>query len=225
MGFEIEPLPYSPDRGFAQPAAVRHRGPRPVGGVLRQFLQGRHHHVLDLVEQDRRRPTGALLVQQTVPPGGDEPGTPPVHRGHADPEPRCDLLVRVPSAQANTIRARIAKNCAVLDRRVHRVSSARSASLSTRSAFGRPTRGSSSSPANRRAANRDRHARTVATLTENRCATAAFDNPSADASTMPARSADRPDPPSTARSKARRSVADSTISTARGPGCDITTAY
>src|SRR3982751_938420 len=38
--FEVEPLPDPPDRGLAQAAALRHRRPRPVGGVLRQLLQG-----------------------------------------------------------------------------------------------------------------------------------------------------------------------------------------
>jgi hypothetical protein len=92
--FELEPLPDPPDRGFAQPAALSHRGPGPVGGVLGQLLQGRHHHILDLVEQDRGRPTGTLFVQQTVQTGGHEPGSPSVHGAHAHPELRRDLLVR-----------------------------------------------------------------------------------------------------------------------------------
>ena len=94
MGFEVEPLPDPPDGGRTQAAALGHRGTRPVGGILRQFLQGRHHDVLDLVEQDRRRPAGPWLVEQAVQPRGDEPGPPAVHRGHAHPQICRDLLVR-----------------------------------------------------------------------------------------------------------------------------------
>ena len=193
-------------------------------GVLRRLLQGRHHDVLDLVEQDRRWPARAWLVDQAVQPPGDEPGPPLVHRRRAAPpgprRPACSSRRRRRPARSGH---RSARNCAVFARRAHPLSSARSSSVSTRSAFGRPARGSSSRPAIRCAANRDRHLLAVGTLTENCCATAAFDKPSAHARTIPARSASRRDPPSTARSNARRSARDSTTSTARGPGRDITT--
>ena len=139
------------------------------------------------------------------------------------PRSAATCLFEMPSAHASTIRARIARNCAVFARRAHRLSSTRSTSVNTRAAFGRPARASSSRPANRCVANRDRHLLAVGTLTENRCATAAFDKPSAHARTIPARSASRRDPSATASSNARRSAPDNTISTARGPGCDITT--
>ena len=131
-------------------------------------------------------------------------------------------LFAAPSAQASTIRARIARYCAVWARRAHRVSCARSSSVSTSSAFGRPARCSSSSPTRRCLANRERHLPTVATLTESRRATAAFGRPSAHASTIRTRSANRPPSPATG-SNARRSAADNTICTACGPGCDTTT--
>ena len=54
---------------------------------------------------------------------------------------------------------------------------------------GRPGRGSSSSPSNRSATNRDRHLRALATAIPNSCAIAVFDNPSAAANTIRERTA------------------------------------
>ena len=84
-----------------QPGTLRHRGPRPVRRVRRGLLQRRGDHVFDLVEQDRRRPTRARLVDQPVQPRRRRTGAatwPPCARRH--PQSVGDLLVRPPrSAQ------------------------------------------------------------------------------------------------------------------------------
>jgi hypothetical protein len=101
-----------------------------------------------------------------------------------------------PSAQANTILARTANDCAVLARRDQRINRSRSASLSTSAAFGRPDRRSSTNPAQRPAANRLRHLPTVMVVTPRSAATRSYTTPgSAHASTIFARTANRADPP------------------------------
>ena len=54
--------------------------------------------LLDLVQQDRRRPARPRLVHQAVQPPR-EPAPPLAHRRSDDPQIRRDLLVRSPSAQ------------------------------------------------------------------------------------------------------------------------------
>jgi hypothetical protein len=123
-----------------------------------------------------------------------------------------------PSAQRSTIFARSARYWAVLARRAHRTSCARSASVKTSSALRRPTGAASSSPASRPAANWRRHFDTDLTATPSTCAAAAFDIPPAQARMIRARSArHRPGPPAR-RSSSARSSSDSTIGAAEGPG-------
>jgi len=84
---------------------------------------------------------------------------------------------------------------------------------------GRPTRGSSTSPAVRASANRCRHLPTVARVTMRSAATRAFDAPSAHASTIAARSASFSETaPRDQPTNSARSASDKTISTGCGPG-------
>src|SRR5678815_856552 len=55
-------------------------------------LQGRHHHVLDLVERDRWWPARAVLVDQAVQTPGHKPGAPFAHRRRVHSQIRGDLL-------------------------------------------------------------------------------------------------------------------------------------
>lgn len=91
---EIELLPDPPDGGLRQPGAGRHGGTRPVRVLARSGFQRRDDNVLDLVEQDGRRPPRPRLVGQTLQPPLDEPGPPAVHRLLTHPEFGRHLLVR-----------------------------------------------------------------------------------------------------------------------------------
>ena len=95
-------------------------------------------------------------------------------------------LFSLPSAQASTIFARSASTCDVFPRRAHRASCSRSAPVSTRSAFRRPGRGASASPAVPDSVNRERHFRTVSTESPSSAATPELPSAeSAQASTIP----------------------------------------
>jgi hypothetical protein len=65
-----------------------------VRRVRRALLQGRNQHVLDLIQQDRRRPARPRLIHQARQPVRHEPGTPPGHRPRGDPQLGGHLLVR-----------------------------------------------------------------------------------------------------------------------------------
>src|ERR1039458_8332087 len=90
---EVELAPDPPDGGPGQAAAPGHRGPGPVRGVLRGLLQRRGDDVLDLVQQDRRRPARARLIGEPVAPLLGEPPPPPGHRPLGHPQFRGDLVV------------------------------------------------------------------------------------------------------------------------------------
>lgn len=85
-----------------------------------RLFQGGDHHVFDLVEQDRRRPTGAQLIVQTSKPVGDEPAPSPRHNARHDLQILRDFLVRPPAAHASTILDHNANACEVLARLTHR---------------------------------------------------------------------------------------------------------
>ena len=146
--------------------------------LARGGLQRRHDDVLDLVQQDRRRPARPRLIV----PG--RPGAAAMnrarHRSTVDsstPRSAATCLFVPPSAQASTIFARSARYWAVFARRAHRISCARSASARTSSALGRPIGAASSSPASRWSANWRRHFDTDLTATPSACAAPAFDIP------------------------------------------------
>jgi hypothetical protein len=90
---EAEVPPDPTDRGLAQPGALGHPGPRPVGRLPGGLLQGRDHHLLDLVQRDRRRPARPVLVDQAIQPPPDEPAPPLAHRVGMHPQVGGDLLV------------------------------------------------------------------------------------------------------------------------------------
>ena len=112
---ELETPPDPPDRRRRQPGARGHRGPGPVRGVRRGLLQRGDHHVLDLVEQDRRadgrgaarRPARRAGGRRTGPASGSPSPASPA----TGPPPRCSTS---PSAQASTIFDRSANACAVI---------------------------------------------------------------------------------------------------------------
>ena len=87
-----------------------------------QLLQGRRDDLLDLVQQDGRRPAGALLVVQAAQLA---PMNRPRHRATLCSLVRSSAataLFSLPSAQASTIFARSASTCDVFPRRAHRAS-------------------------------------------------------------------------------------------------------
>jgi len=61
--------------------------------LARGGLQRGHHHVLDLVQQDRRRPSRPRLIMQALQAPGDEPGPPAIHRRLIHTQISCGLLV------------------------------------------------------------------------------------------------------------------------------------
>jgi hypothetical protein len=125
-------------------------------------LQRGHDHVLDLIQQDRRRPARPRLIMQTLQPPGDEPGPPPLHRRRparaassspasrwsanwrrhldtdltATPSACAAVAVDIPPAQARTIQARSARQRP--GPLARRTSSARSSSDSTIGTAERP---------------------------------------------------------------------------------------
>lgn len=132
-------------------------------------------------------------------------------------------LPSLPSAQASTILARSASTWDVFARRAHRVSCSRSASVSTRPAFGRPGRAPSASPPGPASVNRLRHFRTVSTESPSSAATPEFPaRESAHVSTIRARSARRGGPDRSRRSSSSRSSSDNASG---ATGSDMTTAY
>ena len=68
--------------------------------VGRRLLQRRHHHLFDLVQQDRRRPARARLIDQAVQAVVDEPAPPLGDRVLHHPQVGRDLLVRRPGCGA-----------------------------------------------------------------------------------------------------------------------------
>ena len=94
-----------------------------MGGIVRCLLQRGDDDLLDLVQQDRRRPARPGLVDQPVQPPLDEPAPPLRHRLLADPQrsrpPECSTP---PSAHASTILDRNANACVDFARRAHRCS-------------------------------------------------------------------------------------------------------
>ena len=126
-------------------------------------------------------------------------------------------LFDAPRAQASTIFDRMARLCADVARRAHRVSCASSAAVRTRSAFGRPARSPSARPASRRSANRPRHLPAVTSVTPRSAATCLPEPPPAKASTIRARSASAGAGPRDQRSSSSRSVSASTSLAAGRP--------
>ena len=161
---------------------------------------------------------------RSPPSRPDEPAPPPRHRcARWSAGPPRPALFSLPPAQASTIRARSASACDVFARRAHRASCSRSAPVSTRSAFRRPGRGASASPAVPDPVNRERHFRTVSTESPSSAAAPEFPSAeSAHASTIRARSARRRSPERASRSSSARSSPDSASG---ATGSDMTTAY
>jgi len=93
MGLELEGPPDPANGRLGQTRAFGHLRPRPVRGIRWCRLQGRHHHILDLVGTDHRRPAGPVLVGQAVESVFDEPGAPLADRGRRATQLRSDSLV------------------------------------------------------------------------------------------------------------------------------------
>ena len=196
VGLEVEPPPDPPDRRLRQAAARGHRGPRPVRRVRRGLLQRRHHHVLDLVEQDRRRPARARLVDQTLEPVRHEPGTPAGHRPWRHPQLGGDLLVRQPvGAAQHDLRPQRQRLRGLRPPRPPR--QLLPLGIGQHQLGLRPPRPQAvDQPVAAGPANRLRHLPTVIVVTPRSAATRSYTTPgSAHASTIFARTASRADPP------------------------------
>ena len=142
------------------------------------------------------------------------------------PRSTATCLFDAPRAQASTIFDRMARLCADFARRAHRVSCSRSASVRTRSAFGRPVRSSSARPASRCLANRPRHLPAVTSVTPRSAATCRPAPPSAQASTIRARTVTASGTaPRDQRASSSRSALASTSSAAGRPRGDIQKLY
>ena len=126
---------------FDSPVRCGHLRPGPVGRVGRRRLQGRHDHVLDLVDADRAGTARAFLIEQPVQAVFDEPAAPLADRVRRAPHRSATVLLSAPSAHANTILDRSASACAEVARGPHRVSCSRSSAVRISSALGRPVRG------------------------------------------------------------------------------------
>jgi hypothetical protein len=105
LRFEPQGPPAPTDRRLAQPRPFRHRLPRPVGRVGRGLLQRRHHHRLDLLDRDRRRPTRPGLVHQPVQPPLHQSG-----RAICRPSPEARPTRRPPGCSGSP-RHRPARSC------------------------------------------------------------------------------------------------------------------
>ena len=213
---EVEFLPDPPDGRLRQPRAPGHRGPRPVRVLARGRFQGGHDHVLNLVQQDRRRPSRPRLIVQAVQAPGDEPGPPPLHRRliHPQGRRRPAYSSRPPRSAVRSSPAR-ARYWAVFARLAHRVSWARSASVKDQLSFLPADRRGILQPRQALTANWRRHLDTDLTATPSACAAPAFDIPRAHAKMIRARSArHRPGTPAR-RTSSARSSSDSTISRGR----------
>jgi hypothetical protein len=64
-----------------------------VRGLLWSLFQRRHDHLLDLINRDRWRASGPVLINEPVQALFHEPGTPLGHRGRMHPQIRGDLFV------------------------------------------------------------------------------------------------------------------------------------
>ena len=163
------------------------------------------------------------LVEQAVQPRSDEPEPPAVPAAVTlTPDPAATCCSRSHRARQHDPRTH-RQDCTVFARRAHRRSSARStSSTSGRPSAarpvprppGRPTRSGGDGPPLARRRHTDREP--VAPQQRIRQAVRARQD-------HPRTLGHRRDPSATARSNARRSAPDNTISTAQGPGCDITT--
>ena len=190
-------------------------------GVLRGLLQRRHDHVLDPVQQDRRRPARPRLVGQPVQPQLREPPAPLGHGARRHPQVRGDLLVRGALRAGQHDPGPQRQACELFARRDQAASWSRSASVSTSPAFGRPGRSPSARPPSRSPANRLRHLTTVSVVVPSPAATRSCDIPgSAQASTIRARSARRGGGARAHRASSSRSPS---VSTSTAAECDIRT--
>jgi len=132
VGLEPKGPPDPTHAGLRHPALAGHLPGRPVGGVGRGLLQGLDQHPLDLLVGDRSRCARPWLVGQPFQPVGQKACAPLGHRRPRDAQPLGDLGVGgAPPAQASTMRHRSASAWALLRRRDHRSSVARSSVDST----------------------------------------------------------------------------------------------
>ena len=158
--------------------------------LARGGLQRGHDHVLDLVQQDRRRPARPRLIMQALQPPGDEPGPPPLHGRLIHPQISGGLLVR-PALRAaqHDLRPQRQELGGLRPPGPRRSAGPAPPPPGPARALRRPTGAASSSPASRSAANWRRHFDTDLTATPSACAAPAFDIPSAHAKMIRARSA------------------------------------
>jgi hypothetical protein len=92
---KVESLPDPADGRPGQAGTFRHGCPRPVGRVIRSFLQCIDDDFFDLLVSDRRLASRARLISQPVQALGNEPLTPLPNRCLMTLEQRCGLFVVV----------------------------------------------------------------------------------------------------------------------------------
>ena len=136
--FKVESLPDPADSGPGQAGTFRHGCPRPVGRVIRRFLQCIDDDFFYLLVSDRRLTSRTRLINQSVQALVNKPLTPLPGRCLMAPEHCGGFFIVWPCAQVRMILARSARACDDFARRAHLWRVARSLPESVNSALGRP---------------------------------------------------------------------------------------
>jgi hypothetical protein len=104
------------------------------------LFQRRHDHLLDLIQRDRRRSPGPVLINKLIEALFTNRVRHFVTVVGCIRSSAAICLLGTPSAQANTIMLRCANACADIARHTHRCSWSRSCSVNTTTGGGRPVR-------------------------------------------------------------------------------------
>jgi hypothetical protein len=131
VGLKAKGAPDSLHRRDRQTARPGHSARTPVRGIRWQALQRFDDHGFDPGIINRARRTRTRLVTQAIKPVSQEAPTPLADRNRIMPNCAATSLLCKPDAQPSTIRARIAKACAVFRRFAKDSSSVRSAAVTS----------------------------------------------------------------------------------------------
>ena len=138
VGLQAERAPDAADHRVTHAGRLGHRARAPVRLALRRRLQRLDNHRLDRVVGHDPRRADPRLVVQPLESAGDEPEPPFRHGASSSCAGGAPRRCPGASAHASTTRARNATARLTRARFVKRINSARSLSVSTTSALGRP---------------------------------------------------------------------------------------